>query len=139
MARGVVVDDNGFWNMGSMGLFAMLAQLSPIAGDSLLREILPSERGERKAGLLEKSKKSVSVGGKTWARRKYPAWGSIALRDLSERTDAGPCTALWWPRGESRCRYAMDGAVGNFEFGALLREGRRGVAWVADGIGRIGR
>ena len=65
MARGVVVDDDGFWNMGNMGLYAMFAQLLPIAGDSLSREILPSERGERKAGLPEMPKKSVSVGGKT--------------------------------------------------------------------------
>jgi hypothetical protein len=33
----------------------------------------------------------------------------------------------------------MRGVAGGFEFSALLSEGRRGVAWVADGIGGIGR
>ena len=38
----------------------MLAQLSPIAGDRLSREVTPpSGRGERKAGLLERAEKSV--------------------------------------------------------------------------------
>ena len=70
--------------MGSIGLFTMLAQLSPIAGNSPSRGVPPSERGEREAGLPEKPKKSVSVGGKTNARWKYIAWGSIALRDLAK-------------------------------------------------------
>ena len=46
-------DDDGFWNIGRRGVFTMLAQLTPIA-----REATPSERGERKAGLLERAEKS---------------------------------------------------------------------------------
>ena len=57
--------DDGFWNMGRRGVFNMLTQLSPIAGDSPPRETPVSEHGERKVGLPDKPKKSVSVGGKT--------------------------------------------------------------------------
>ena len=30
----LTTDDNSFWNIGNTGMFAMLAQLSPIVGDS---------------------------------------------------------------------------------------------------------
>ena len=33
----------------------------------------------------------------------------------------------------------MGSVVGGIDFGALLREGRLDVAWIADGIGRTGR
>ena len=37
----------------------MLSQLSPIAGDSPQREAMPSEHGERRAGLAGREEKSV--------------------------------------------------------------------------------
>ena len=41
-------DDDGFWDMGRRGMFTMLAQLSPMAGDRLSREATtPSGRGWR--------------------------------------------------------------------------------------------
>ena len=56
-------DDDGFWNIGRGGVFTMLIQLSPIAGDDRpSREETPSGRGERKAGLPESAEKSVLCG-----------------------------------------------------------------------------
>ena len=53
-------DDDGFWNIGRRGVFTMLAQLTPIVGDSPSREAMPpSGRGERKVGLPERAEKSV--------------------------------------------------------------------------------
>ena len=54
--------DDGFWNMGRRGVFTMLAQLSPIAGDSPSRETPVLERCERKAGLPEKPKRAGDCG-----------------------------------------------------------------------------
>ena len=53
-------------------------------------------------------------------------------------TDASICTAHS-ARGESGSRYAIGDVAGCFEFGALLSKVRRGINWVVDGIGRIGR
>src|SRR5882762_5832921 len=46
-------------NIGISGVFTMLAQLSPAAGDNASR---PSERGERKAALAAIPEKSVLCG-----------------------------------------------------------------------------
>ena len=51
-------------------MFTVLAQLSPIAGNSPSREVTPSGRGERSDGLPERPEKSVLCG------RRYPEWGS---------------------------------------------------------------
>ena len=78
MARGVVVDDDGFWNMGSMGLFAMLAQPPPKVGDSSSRHHYRNAANGKQG--YPRPKKSVSVGGKTKARWEYIAWRSTVSR-----------------------------------------------------------
>ena len=55
----LIADDDGFWNIGRRGVFIILSQLSPIAGDSPQREATPSERGERRARLAGRAEKSV--------------------------------------------------------------------------------
>ena len=55
----LIADDEGFWKLGRRGVFIMLSQLSPIAGDSPQREATPSEHGERRAGLAGREEKSV--------------------------------------------------------------------------------
>ena len=63
--------EDGFWNIGRGGVFIMLAQPSPIAGDRPSSEATPpSGRRERKAGLPERVEKSMLCGRED--RRSYP-------------------------------------------------------------------
>ena len=71
-------DDDGSLNMGKRSVFTMLAQLSPIAGNSRSREVTPWGSGEQKVGQPERSEKSVLVDGDTLSG------GVIALRDPAE-------------------------------------------------------
>ena len=63
-------DGDGDYNMGERSMFTMLAQLSPIAGNSPSSEVRPSGRGERNDRLPERPEKSVRCG------RRYPEWAS---------------------------------------------------------------
>ena len=69
VARGIVVvvhrGRRRFWNIGRSSVFTMLTQLSHMVGDSSSREAPPSGRGQRRAGLPERPKKSVSMDGET--------------------------------------------------------------------------
>ena len=59
-------DDDGFLNICKRGVFTMLAQPSPIAGDRPSGEATPpSGCGEREAGLLEGAKSLCFVDGRT--------------------------------------------------------------------------
>lgn len=77
----VVADDEDFWNMGNMGLFAVLTQLSPTAGDSPSMDVPPSRRGERKAGMPERRECRSSEDG---LNGDILRGGVIALRDVAE-------------------------------------------------------
>ena len=72
-------DDDGFRNIGKRGVFTMLAQLTPIAGDSPSREATPPPgRGERKAGLLERAEKSVLCERDDLVSKVIPSVGELS-------------------------------------------------------------
>ena len=121
-----------FWNMGRSGAFTILAQLSPIESGTAIGV----GRTESRAG-GEAREVGALWTGRSGLDGYLLCGGVVAFRNLAERTDTGPSTTLSCARGERRCRNAMSGVSGGFEFGPLLGEDGGGIAWVADGIGGV--
>ena len=88
-----------------------------------------------KQGCRRGQRSQSFADGMTWARRIYPAWGSCRA-PRPGRVNTGPIAAFHCA-SEGWRRNTMHGVIGSIEFSALLSEGGRGVAWVADGIGCI--
>ena len=68
-----IADDDGSLNMGKRSTFTMLAQLSPIAGNSLSRELTPLGSGEQILGCQRGRKSWCFVDEDILERGSYRA------------------------------------------------------------------